>query len=95
MVVSVVTRGVSDDCNSFPVDTGHVHLRIARLGAAFAFHASTDDNRWRLVRHFALDVRDELRLGLEAQSPLGDGCTATFTELRFERTTLADIRSGD
>ena len=94
MVVSVVTRGVSDDCNSFSVDTGRVWLRIARLGAAFAFHASTDGNRWRLVRHFALDVPDELRVGLEAQSPLGDGCTARFTELRFERATLADIRNG-
>ena len=42
MVVSVVTRGLSDDCNSFVVDGATVWLRIARVGSAFAFHASTD-----------------------------------------------------
>ena len=41
MVVSVVTRGLSDDCNSFVVDGASVWLRIARIGSAFAFHAST------------------------------------------------------
>ena len=33
MVVSVVTREVSDDCNSFVVDGDHVWLRVARIGA--------------------------------------------------------------
>src|SRR5690606_12379638 len=39
-IVSVVTRGVSDDCNSIPVDGADVRLRIARLGPAYAFHAA-------------------------------------------------------
>ena len=39
MVVSVVTRGVSDDCNSWPVDGDSTWVRVARLGRAFAFHA--------------------------------------------------------
>ena len=32
LVVSVVTRDVSDDCNSFAVERDHVWLRIARRG---------------------------------------------------------------
>ena len=40
MVVSVVTRGVSDDCNSFVVDGSSVWLRIGKIGSAYAFHAS-------------------------------------------------------
>jgi len=94
-VVSVVTRGVSDDCNSSATDRNDVWLRIARLGAAFAFHASTDGTRWELVRHFALDTDTELQVGFLVQSPLGGGCTARFDEIAFAPVRLADIRSGD
>ena len=94
MVVSVVTRGESDDCNSFTVDSTSVWLRVAKLGRAFAFHASTDSLRWELVRHFSLGAAAGPEIGFEAQSPTGDGCTATFDELRFEARRLADLRSG-
>jgi uncharacterized protein len=94
MVASVVTRGVSDDCNSFTVDDDHVWLRIARIGSTFAFHASFDGAVWTLVRHFALPAGDDLRVGFEAQSPTGLGCTASFSSVRYSAETLADIRSG-
>jgi regulation of enolase protein 1 (concanavalin A-like superfamily) len=94
MIVSVVTHGVSDDCNSFLVEADHVWLRVARIGPAFAFHASTDGALWRLVRHFALPVSEMLVVGFEAQSPLGTGCTAAFTNVRCDAQTLSDIRSG-
>jgi regulation of enolase protein 1 (concanavalin A-like superfamily) len=95
MIVSVVTRDVSDDCNSIGVDADHVWLRVSRIGAAFAFHASTDSAVWKLIRHFALPVTDELLVGFEAQSPLGTGCTASFADVRYEAQTLPDIRSGE
>jgi uncharacterized protein len=94
MVVSVVTRGVSDDCNSFVVDGNRVGLRVARLGQAYAFHASTDAQTWRLVRHFALEPGAEPRVGFLAQSPRGDGCSVRFEEISFRRRRLEDIRSG-
>jgi regulation of enolase protein 1 (concanavalin A-like superfamily) len=94
MVVSVVTNGVSDDCNSFIVEADHVWLRVARIGTAFAFHASTDGALWRLVRHFALPAGDALLAGFEAQSPLGTGCRASFTNVRYDAQTLSDLRSG-
>lgn len=94
MVVSVVTRGVSDDCNSFVVDGNAVGLRVARLGQAYAFHASTDANTWRLVRHFALEPGADPRVGFVAQSPRGDGCSVRFEEISFRPERLEDIRSG-
>ena len=94
MVVSVVTRSTSDDCNSAVVAGDSVWLRISRIGPEFAFHASTDGSAWRLVRHFALTADDEIEVGFAAQSPLGDGCTATFSEIRFRADTLQDLRSG-
>ncbi len=94
MVVSVVTKGLSDDCNSFVVDGASVWLRVARVGQAFAFHASTDGSSWSFVRHFALAAGDELSVGFAAQSPTGDGCTVTFDGIAYEAARLVDLRSG-
>jgi len=90
MVVSVVTHGRSDDCNSTVVAAESVRLRIARMDEAYAFHASRDGERWDLVRHFHL--AGAVEIGFEAQSPRGDGCEAVFSDIRFEQRTLLDIR---
>jgi len=55
MVVSVVTRGVSDDANAFVVDGRTVWLRVSRVSHAFAYHASLDGKAWRMVRFFSID----------------------------------------
>jgi regulation of enolase protein 1 (concanavalin A-like superfamily) len=94
MVVSVVTRGVSDDANAFDVHDEHVWLRVARVGRAFAFHASRDGATWAFVRAFALDEDAPIRIGFEAQSPTGEGCTVRFDDLRFAARTVADLRDG-
>jgi uncharacterized protein len=92
MIVSVVTRDRSDDCNSTVVAGDSVALRIGRIGAALAFHASADGGRWDLVRHFHLP--DATEIGFVAQSPTGEGCEATFSEIRFEQRALLDLRDG-
>lgn len=94
-VVSVVTRGVSDDCNSFVTERPEMWLRVARLGTAFAFHASTNGTSWELVRYFAPDQDAEPFVGFLVQSPRGAGCAARFDEISFVARRLADIRSGD
>lgn len=99
MVVSVVTREVSDDANAWTVagdagDAGDtVWLRISHLGdGVYAFHASDDGSRWEFVRHFKLP--DQARVGIEVQSPVGEGCTATFTSLTLVAEPLLDLRDG-
>jgi uncharacterized protein len=94
-VVSVVTRGLSDDCNSYPAESNTTWLRAARRGDAFAFHSSTDGTTWDLVRHFALAPAAELAVGFLAQSPEGDGCTVTFDSIRLRMERLGDLRSGE
>ena len=94
MVVSVVTRDVSDDCNSFVVDDEQVWLRVARLGPAFAFHASTDGHHWQFVRYFALGTSAVPAVGFLAQSPTGPGCAVTFDDIRYAEERLEDLRSG-
>jgi uncharacterized protein len=95
MVVSVVTRDLSDDCNSFVVDGASVWLRIARMGTAFAFHASHDGDTWEFIRHFALDDASSPSVGFAAQSPKGDGCTVTFDRIAYDAAGLGDLRSGE
>jgi regulation of enolase protein 1 (concanavalin A-like superfamily) len=93
-VVSVVTRGLSDDCNSYPAAENATWLRVARLGGAFAFHCSTDGAAWKLVRHFALGPAATVELGVLAQSPEGAGCTVRFESIRYQPERLLNIRSG-
>jgi regulation of enolase protein 1 (concanavalin A-like superfamily) len=91
-VVSVVTRGVSDDCNSVTVDGDAARLRLSRVGQAFAFHLGSDDGHWHLIRYFALDGEPEA--GFLAQSPTGQGCTVRFAAICHVPERLRDLRDG-
>jgi uncharacterized protein len=95
MVVSVVTREVSDDANAFVIADQSVWLRVSRVDHVYAFHASTDAQTWRLIRVFTLgEALDGHAIGFEAQSPTGDGCVVTFDHIRFTSTRLEDLRDG-
>jgi hypothetical protein len=95
MVVSVVTRGVSDDCNSVIIDGREVYLRVARSGPTIAFHYSTDGQMWHFVRYFSLGSLGQPRLGFVAQSPTGEKCAVTFSDIACRQAALADLRSGE
>ncbi|MFE7874753.1 DUF1349 domain-containing protein, partial [Micromonospora humida] len=88
-------RGVADDANAFVVDARTVWLRVSRIDHAFAYHASVDGRTWRMVRYFGIDgAATAATIGLEAQSPTGEGCRVVFDDLRFTRDRLADLRDG-
>jgi len=95
MIVSVVTRGVSDDANAFVVDGRTAWLRVSRIDHAFAYHASLDGRTWRMIRFFTIDGNSTSdAIGFEAQSPTGDGCVVTFDNIRFTRERLGNLRDG-
>ncbi|WP_406448807.1 DUF1349 domain-containing protein [Streptomyces sp. NBC_00876] len=96
-VCTVVTRGHSDDVNSFVVDGDTYWLRLSRTGNAFACHASPDGEKWTFVRVFALGEPEraaEASIGFLAQSPTGEGCGVTFDRIAFRATGLVDLRDG-
>lgn len=95
MVVSVVTLGTSDDANSFTLTSPEVWFRISRIGAVYAFHASSDAKAWRLIRVFTLgeEITDH-RVGFVAQAPVGTGCEVAFQEINFSYASLSDLRDG-
>ena len=95
MIVSVVTRGVSDDCNSVGVEYNSVYLRVYRQGEVLAFHYSLDGHYWHFVRYFSLAHVGQLRIGFSTQSPKGQGCSASFSEIRHTPGTISDLRNGE
>lgn len=95
MIVSVVTRSISDDCNSYMVAGNTAYLRLAMLDRAYAFHYSIDGKFWNLIRYFTLGEPADTHIGFLAQSPTGGGCTAVFREIAYVSGRLRDIRSGE
>ena len=97
-VCTVVTRGHSDDANSFTVDGSSVWLRVSRTGRAFAFHASRDGERWTFVRLFTLADEKETGaalVGFMTQSPMGEGCVVTYESIEFRPAWPLDLRDGN
>lgn len=94
LAVSVVTRDESDDANGFAVPGDALHVRVAHLGASFAFHASEGGERWELIRHFRLGGAARVWMGVGVQSPLGAGCVARFEHVMLTAERLADLRDG-
>jgi regulation of enolase protein 1 (concanavalin A-like superfamily) len=94
MIVSVVTRDVSDDSNAFTLQTAEAWLRIARSVETIAFHASTDGLWWSLIRYFTFPGAAGAAAGFEVQSPTGDGLEGRFDEIAWSAGALADLRDG-
>lgn len=95
MIVSVVTRGTSDDCNSTVIEGNEAYLRLAVTPRTIAFHYSLDGRYWRLVRYFSLGQLDGVRVGFSAQAPTGKQCRAVFSAISYRPGMLKDIRSGE
>lgn len=95
-LVSVVTRGFSDDANGPFLESATSYLRIVRSGNVFGLHASADGVVWDLQRYFSLgDLTGKpVSIGVLAQSPAGPGCTARFSRFKFAAEAPQDFRSG-
>jgi uncharacterized protein len=94
MIVSVVTRGVSDDCNSVEIDGNEVYLRIYYSQQAIAFHYSVDGIYWNLVRIFSLKSKNKPKVGLSAQAPTGINCKVKFSNIIYKARKIDNLRNG-
>lgn len=93
-IVSVVTRGLSDD-SSGPISVeDSIWLRLTRLGDTYDSHDSTEGSRWQLRCLFTLGPSANHRVGLCTQSPIGSGFTAQILSLSISSATVTDVRSG-
>ena len=93
-VVSVVTNRVSDDANGCNIDADEVWLQVARAGNNFAVHYSLDGVRYDMVRLCTLPMDAAVKVGIQAQCPIGEGGDRVFSGLCIEKRTVADLRKG-
>jgi regulation of enolase protein 1 (concanavalin A-like superfamily) len=92
-IVTVITRGESDESLSRVVYDSSLYLRISRLGRTVALHSSLDGQWWDLERYCHFDF-PEVDVGFESQSPTGKGTTARFSAITFGTSGVNDFRSG-
>lgn len=94
-VVSVVTRNISDDCNSVSFTSNKVYYKVAKSGQAITLYCSENKKDWLLVRHFQLNTAGPVKLGLLAQSPDGPGTTVLFSEIEYKAIKIKDPYAGE
>ena len=92
--VCVVTDGVSDDANGCNIESDTLWLQIVRVGDVFCVHYSIDGDRFYMVRLFRLDTGERVKVGLEAQSPAGEGGIRVFSDVSLEHRTVSNLRAG-
>jgi regulation of enolase protein 1 (concanavalin A-like superfamily) len=94
-VVSVVTKDVSDDCNSVEIPSDKVFYKVAKADNVITLYYSLDGNKWFLVRHLQFDAPKGWRVGFLAQSPTGTSCTVRFSDIRYEAKKIKDPYAGE
>jgi hypothetical protein len=94
-VVSVVTKNISDDCNSVSFNTNRIHFRVARAGAVITLYCSEDEKSWLLIRHLQFEFTKGLKVGFLAQSPTGERCEVTFSNIQYQAKKIKDPYAGE
>ncbi len=95
-IVSVVTRGTSDDANGVILkNTASVWLKLIRRDNNYAMHWSMDGIKYHMARLAAMPAADSVKLGLEAQCPIGEKAVHKFEYLGIKSETVEDLRTGN
>ena len=93
-VVTVMTNGRSDDANSVRIEENRVWLQICRHGDVISVQYSTDGKEWTFVRILSMPLPETVRLGLLAQSPVGEGGEFRFEDVKLAHRSPANMRFG-
>jgi regulation of enolase protein 1 (concanavalin A-like superfamily) len=94
-VVSVVTKGISDDCNSAASTANTIYYKIAKAGNVITLYYSAEGRNWFLIRHLQFDSQSPLKVGFLAQSPTGQHCTVLFSEIHYSTRKIGDPYLGE
>lgn len=93
-VVTVVTKDVSDDCNSLAIAGNSVYFKMAKAGNVITMYCSTDGKKWLLIRHVQFNRSNSLKVGFLAQSPTGKKCEVSFSAIKYEARKIKDPYLG-
>jgi len=93
-IVTVRTKGLSDDNNHQIETIPAVYLRISSDTRAIGSYYSEDGQTWHMARLCQNDYPEQILLGLSAQSPKVGQHRCTFTEVEIKQQPVADFREG-
>jgi uncharacterized protein len=93
-VVSVVTKNISDDCNSVEINTNKIFFKVAKADNVITLYYSTNGKRWLLVRHFQFETKPGFEVGFLAQSPTGSKCEVRFSSIQYQAKKISDPYLG-
>ncbi|HRF38423.1 MAG TPA: DUF1349 domain-containing protein [Saprospiraceae bacterium] len=95
-VVTVVTKGVSDDANG-AIMSGQkeVWLKLIRKNNNYSMLWSLDDKEYKMARLTSMPAADAVKVGIEAQCPVGESATHEILYYHSERKTVQDLRKGE
>ena len=92
-IVSVVTKDRSDDANGAVLNDGEaIWLAIARKGNNYAMHWSKDGQNYTMARLSQMPAMDKVKVGIEAQSPVGDSATHQLLFFDLKPKTVKNLR---
>lgn len=94
-VVSVVTKNVSDDCNSVEMNADKVFYKVAKAGNVITLYCSSNGIKWYLVRHLQFETHKGFRIGFLAQSPTGKQCEVKFSNIVYQVKKIKDPYLGE
>ncbi len=94
-VVSVVTKNISDDCNSVEINKNKVYYKLAKADNVITLYYSLDSKKWFLIRHLQFDTDKNLTLGFLAQSPTGKKCEVKFSDISYQPKKIKDPYLGE
>jgi regulation of enolase protein 1 (concanavalin A-like superfamily) len=94
-VVSVVTKNISDDCNSVEIKANKVFYKVAKADNVITLYYSTNGTKWFLIRHLQFDAKPGFLVGFLAQSPTGANCTVQFADIKYVQRKIKDPYTGE
>ena len=95
-IVTVITKNTSDDANGVILnDQTDIWLKMVRKGDSYSMLWSKDGKDFKMARLSTLPSVDSVKVGIEAQSPVGESATHQIDYFEIEHTTVKDLRKGE
>ena len=70
-----------------------VWLAIARKGNIYAMHWSLDGEDYKMARLTSMPEQSTVKIGIEAQSPVGDNAAHRIQYFDIEEKTVENLRN--
>ena len=93
-IVSVATKGTSDDANGVILtDEAMVWLALVRKGNIYAMHWSINGEDFKMARLTSMKTQTKVKVGIEAQSPVGEMAIHQIHFFEIKEKTVEDLRN--